>query len=291
MESAAPQNVVLVPVDFTEASDCAINHGISLAKAGKHDLALVHVLNNISKDQLKKDGRTAIDLEEDLFRICEELKKTTGLNVRYELVEGSIFKDIEETGKHLGSIWQVMGTHGVIGLEQKLLGSFAIKVITSAHCPTIVTQKKKIGAQGYKRIVFPVHHYSESKHKLWPTIQVAKQFGAEVLLYLKDEEDEYLQNHVKLNAFHAEKHLKERGIRYSIHHHNAKEGHFTEDLIKFSALEEADLIVILTTPGKSVTEFIIGKEEEIIINNDLQIPVMCVNPVAGIFSITEATVY
>lgn len=284
-------NVVLVPVDFTEASDCATNHAINIAKTGKHELVLVHVLDTVSKEKLKKEGKTEADLEKKLEMICEGIKDIEGLKASYQLAEGTIFKDIEETGKKWGSKWQVMGTHGVIGLEQKILGSFAIKVITSAHCPTIVTQKKKINTEGYKRIVFPVHQYTESKHKLWPTIEMAKQYGAEVLLYMKTETDEYLQNHVNRNTQHAERYLEANGIEYSVSAYDPTEGHFTDHLIAFAEANEADLIVILTTAGKNVTEFIIGKDEEKIINNAAQIPVMCVNPVSHIYSITEPTVY
>ncbi len=291
MEKLKHNNVVLVPVDFTEASDCAINHAISIAKAGGHEISLVHVLDATSKDKLKKEGKIAADIEEQLLDECERIATADGLKCSYNLVEGSIFKDIEETGKQLGSVWQVMGTHGVVGLEQKLLGSFAIKVITSSHCPTIVTQKKHISPHGYKKIIFPVEAAAESKHKLWPTIKMAVQFNAEVLIYSRTETDEYLQNHVKLNVFHAERHFKENGIACSSTAFDPNDGSFADQLIKFTALHEADLVVIVTTSGKSVTEFIIGKEEEKIINNDLQVPVMCVNPVAGIFSITEATVY
>lgn len=291
MEHAKDHNVVLVPFDFTEAALCALNHATCIAKTGKHELALVHVLDSHSKERLKKEGKSITDIEEELNAVCNEVKRAEGIAAKHVIVEGNIFTDIESTGKKLGSMWQVMGTHGLVGLEQKILGSFAIRVITSAHCPTIVTQKKNINPEGYKKIIFPVHHFAESKHKLWPTLKLAKEFGAEVILYMKTETDEYLQNHVKLNTFHAERYLKENDIEYSITAYDPAEGHFTDHLIQLANAEEADLMVILTTAGKNVAEFIVGKDEEKIINNEYQIPVMCVNPVVNIFSITEATVY
>ena len=67
---------------------------------------------------------------------------------------GNIFEDIGDVAAELGISLIFMGTHKA-SRWQKLVGSRAIKVITSSPVPFIVAQEKLMNTNGYDNIVVP----------------------------------------------------------------------------------------------------------------------------------------
>lgn len=171
----------------------------------------------------------------------------------------------------------VMGTHGVIGLNQKVLGAWAIKVTTSSPVPVVIVKKKKAATHGYKKIVLPMDGSKEVKQKVFHAIVMAKIFDAEVKIYAKYESDEFIANQVKKNVGFAKSFLGKNNISHS--EEAGIKGNYVKELLKYSTKEKADLLLIMTEQEEDlVIEFIIGPDNEKIINNEAQIPVMCVNP-------------
>ena len=292
MEEKNRQNLILVPTDFTDVADCALSQAIAIAKKGKDELLLVHIVTPDTKAKLKKDGKTITALEEQLQKQCDSIFKEHGIKAGFELPEGNIFTTIGETAKNRGARLLVMGTHGVVGLNQKVLGAWAIKVTTSSPVPVVIVQKKNSSANGYKKIVIPMDGSKEVKQKVFHAILMAKLFDAEVKIYAKYESDEFITNQVKKNVGFAKSFLAKNNIKHS--EEAGQKGNYVKELLRYSAQENADLLMIMTEKEEDVViEFIIGPENEKIINNESQIPVMCVNPDLSYFrggSILEGSI-
>ena len=60
--SQIKRSTILVPVDFTTQSQCAIEHAMRVAKTAVNEILLFHVLNSESKASLKKSNLTEKDL-------------------------------------------------------------------------------------------------------------------------------------------------------------------------------------------------------------------------------------
>ncbi len=285
--TASKVGTYMVPDDFSPVADCAMEHAASCAKISGATVKLVHV---ITKETLSKLKMNHEDVEKRLTERVEKLESKFGVNAGYVAVEGSIFSAIGEEAEEVGANLVFMGTHGVVGLEQKLLGAFAVKVINSSPSPVVVVQKKSPDADGYKKIVYPIDHTRQVKQKLNDAIKVAKLFGAEVHIFEGIEKDEYLANDRKRNVAHAIKGFNEAGVKYVHAKGEADGGDYHKQVIRYAGSVSADLIVILTATETSVKKMIIGQEEEKIINNDAQIPVMCVNQFENT-RINDAIVY
>ena len=277
MEDKKKTNLILVPTDFTDVADCAISHAASIAKTGNDTITLVHIVTSETKAKLKKEGKTMAALEAQIQQQCDAIYKQYGVKADYELPEGNIFTTIGETAKKRGARLMVMGTHGVVGLNQKVLGAWAIKVTTSSPVPVVIVQRKKNAAHGFKKIVLPMDDSKEVKQGIFYAILMAKQYDAEVKLFAKYESDEFISNQVKKNITFAKSFLTKNGVKHS--EEIAAKGNYVKDLLKYSTKENADLIIIMTEKEADVViEFIIGPENEKIINNESEIPVLCVNP-------------
>ncbi len=283
MENNEKKKLILVPTDFTEVAECAVNHAINIAKSNGDEISLVHVVNKETKSKLKKEGKSIQAIEEQLSKKAHDISLHEGIKANYIYREGSIFTTIGEVAEETQARLLVMGTHGVVGV-QHLVGAFAVKVITTSPVPVIIVQKKNIDPDGYKKIVYPVNANKENKHKILHTISMARQYGAEVHILAAHDSDEFIANAIKNNVAHAENYFSKNEVKFVT---SQMEKGFAKNVIKYAAQVDAGLIVIMTDEGSDggVGEFILGADHEKIINNDAQIAVMCVNPMTELYKI------
>jgi nucleotide-binding universal stress UspA family protein len=276
--------IILVPTDFSEAANTAINHAAKVASATGDEIRLIHIVNKDTKSKLKKAGESLDDLNAKMTAQVEEIKSKYNVKVDSHLREGSIFSAIGETAEEIGARLLIMGTHGVVGM-QHITGAWAVKVITSSPVPVIIVQKKNLADHGYKTLVFPIDASRETKQKVIHTVSMAKPFDAEVKLFASYEDDEFLVNARNNNLAWAENMFKKNGVKYTVAHAD-KSGGLAKQTIKYASQVGADLLVILTDDSDgSVSGFVLGPGHEKIINNDAQIATMCVNPVANLYNI------
>jgi len=283
---AEKNSIILVPTDFSEQAATAIQHAATIAKVSGDEIRLIHVVNSDTKTKLKKAGESLDDLNAKMAAEVAKIEKTYGVKAGQHLREGSIFTTIGEVAEEIGARLMVMGTHGVVGM-QHITGAWAVRVITSSTVPAIVVQKKKlVSEKGYENIVFPVDSAKETKQKVIHTVAMAKHFGSTVHILSSHEDDEFIANARDRNVSWAEGMFKKNGVAYTITQGTKSGGDFAKQIIKFAAGKNADLIVILTYDAEmNLKTFVLGADNERIINNDAQIPTMCVNPIANLYHV------
>lgn len=250
-------NIILVPTDFSAVAECATNHAIKIASTLKGSIALLHVVAK------QKD----VDFtRERLERITDEIQGKYNIKATPIVRIGNIFDDIGEVASEIAAKLIIMGTHGMKGL-QYLTGSHALKVITNSQVPFIVVQEKPI-KHGYSDIVLPMDLGKDTKQKLALTVMMAKNFKSTIHVIIPNEDDEFLLNTINRNLAFAKKYLEEHQINYTVK--TAEGGNFPKQIIKYAVSIDADLIAIMNEEA--------GSDEQAIIANDPQIPVLCMNP-------------
>ncbi|MEO5642271.1 MAG: universal stress protein [Bacteroidia bacterium] len=258
-------NQFLIPTDFTAAAECALHHAISVAKVVNAEVTLLHVID--------KNG--------DRVRAQEKLDEIIKANEKYAIAlksvvkEGNIFDDIGGVAETIGANLIFMGTHGVKGM-QHILGSYAVKVITNSAVPFVVVQNRPM-RNGYSRIVLPMDLTKEGKQKLDLTIRMAGYFKSKIYIFSQFESDEFLKKTVARNTSYAQNEMKKNGIEHEVHS-AAEKGGFVKQLISFATSVDADLIAVVNSQERGVHELFSGTAERDIISNEVQIPVMVVNP-------------
>lgn len=277
----APKNIILVPIDFTPVTRCALDHAVALAKLLKHEICLLHI---VSGDYYERRLATYTDtlIQKDLLKMGDEAKGDSHIKISAIVREGNIFDDIGAVAKEIDAYLIVMGTHGTVGL-QKVFGSRALKVITNSTVPFVVVQKKmqQTIMSGFKDIVLPLNLTKESKQQLGWAVHLAKKFNSKVHLITTQEKDEFLRKKLEANLNFAKRALLENGILYSLKIVDNKD--FAEQTMEYATHINANLIMAMTSENKELSDFFIGPFEEKMINNKYQIPVMCVNPRKDIY--------
>jgi|SRR5688572_22702685 len=144
---------ILVPTDFSAASEAALAHGRGLANHFGAALHLMHVGENPFMRAVAMDRRA---LEEAAVRRLEE-HLTDADRRRGSL---AIFEQSDEPAPEILRYANaakidliVMGTHGRTGLARMVLGSVAEAVVRTAPCPvlTVHATEPEVVARGIRR--------------------------------------------------------------------------------------------------------------------------------------------
>lgn len=262
------KNIILVPTDFSEVCNNAMNQAVEAAKFLNYKLILLHVVDKNTKSQLKKDNETMEAIEIRLNNIAAEITTSSKLVVETIAKEGDIFTTIGEVAHDESVNLIYLGTHGKVGM-QKLTGSFALKVVTSSPVPVVVVQKRPFD-QGYKKIVLPITSDAGPWEKTKWASFIAKNFDAEIHIYQLDSPELTEAVGIITNHFNKE------DVKYKVV--KAESSNFSKHIIDYATSNVCDMIMIMTNPDKSFSKFLLGSYDEEIIFNPSQIPVMCINP-------------
>ncbi|MBF0454281.1 MAG: universal stress protein [Magnetococcales bacterium] len=150
-------NKVLIPIDFSDDSQAAMDEGVILAKMLGAEATIIHIIHDsliepgiyFDKKKKKKKLLNQIDeaAQEKLAEYLQEngvIKKAKELGVKLDahcrrgLPAAQIIRAIEK--KDYGLI--VMGSSGRTGLSNILLGSVAERVVQQSPVPVLVVKKK-----------------------------------------------------------------------------------------------------------------------------------------------------
>lgn len=272
---------IVVPFDFTEEARCALEHANGMASRNNSEIVLTHILDKKSISKLKDSGKSIEQLEKELKNISDE-NSVKGFKTDYIAREGDIFHTITAIADELKALAIVFGTHGVRGM-QHLMGANSLKIVTNANMPVIIVQRRAIRPHGYKKIIYPVDENIYSKQKAYAVAAFAKLFDSEIIIYPKNNSDEGFMAYTMGNLRYSKEIFQEKGVRFSVAE-NSKSGGFARLVTDFAASQDADLIAITTQENdeKDIKEIFIGNEEVKIINNEAEIPALCINAVSSL---------
>tara|TARA_X000000950_G_scaffold36209_1_gene38694 strand:- start:148 stop:996 length:849 start_codon:yes stop_codon:yes gene_type:complete len=270
------EKTILVPYDFTEVAENALLHANNIADAMKFSITLTNIVKN-EKDQS--------DANKKLAKIAAINLANSGINTDHKIVRGNYLNKIGEIGEVVNAQFAVMGTHGMKGM-QKVLGSHALKVITNSKFPYFITQGEPLHKRGFKNIVMYVDFLITSKQKVTWAVHIAKLFKSKLHIIKDFEKDEYTNASVERNTNFIMGNLNKNKIDFKLHELSKKNDGLVNETLKLSKEKDADLIIVMTTGDgeKGLSDVVFGKKEQALITNDLDIPVLCINPFDALLS-------
>ena len=255
---------ILIPCDLKEESFVALHHASHIATLSGAEIALLHL--EFSERALES-SKAALDVW------AERLRATFNGTVSTHVRKGGVVGEIPAFAKEQECGLVIMPTHGMRGM-QKLTGSLALRVVSESHIPFIIVQERDIRPQGYKKLVIPVDYRHQLLDEAKAFVQLAKLFAGEVHLVLKRVNAEVMDESM-LSAL--KKQFEENHILITLHevHHST---HFTKELVRYAAAIEADLICAINFSYEYLYTLFPRTDEEDLIYNDPQIPVLLITP-------------
>ena len=141
---------VLMPTDFSPASDIAFRYALDLAGNQHATLHLLHVIEESSFAAAYPDGfyveppgLRAQVIDEAILRLKEMLAAcvTARVTSTTEVQVGRPSRTIVDIAKSRGTDLIVMGTHGRSGVAHFVLGSVAERVVRTAPCAVLTVRE------------------------------------------------------------------------------------------------------------------------------------------------------
>lgn len=157
MPSRNQLSSVVVPTDFSEGGQLALERALRLPLAPKAKLTLLHVLPDDIPGRLRKEALVEAERSvEKAAARASQLAMTQGLKLTVvsDVLEGDAATQILKRAHTVEADVIVLGRHGRRSLVNLLLGSTAAKIARNGDVPVLVVKGQPLGA--YRRAIVAV---------------------------------------------------------------------------------------------------------------------------------------
>ena len=140
---------ILVPSDFSPASDNAFKYALHFAKHFGAQLHVIHVLEPVFAAQFAGLPEASAFSDKDLAAAEKKLRAWTdsagaaGVTARLVLRNGLPAHEIVEAAKDLNVELVIIATQGHTGWKHFCIGSTAERVVRAAPCPVLVVRENE----------------------------------------------------------------------------------------------------------------------------------------------------
>jgi nucleotide-binding universal stress UspA family protein len=274
---------ILVPVDFSEQSEVALEQAVSLSRVFNSEIHVLNVINeDFSLSQLFDDNDKIQYQKRAEARLDEFVKVKNaefGIELKSMQVTGKIYNQIVNSADVIDAEFIVMGTAGSTTLKKRFIGSNALRVVRESHKP-VITIKGKHHRKGCQNIVLPLDLTKETKEKVAKAVEFAKRFGSIVrVVSVLRTNDEFIVNRLTRQLDQVKKYVVEQGVECGAEIIRDTKGEHTlaESIIDYANRIKGDLIMLMTQQELDFTDYFIGSSAQGVINNS-DIPVLSIVP-------------
>lgn len=265
-------NKILVPFDFSEVAENALDFACQISNKGGGEIMLLNVIEHPTPDSFKTMGILNEDPMEQLYikkmyemvqdKLSEVVSKHNG-NITTKIQLGNAFNTIIDQITEENVDLLIAGTEGAEGLNEFFVGSNAEKMVRKASCP-VITLNGKSDVGSINNIVFASDFMNTDDAFIDKMKEIQSLFGAKLSI-------------VKINtpaSFTSTRHdmtqMEEFVAKYSIENYNIDIYNYKneEDGIVFYAEDvNADMIALGTHQRKGVGHFLAGSIAEDVVNH------------------------
>lgn len=180
---------ILVPTDFSEHAEAALDRALALARASQGVVHLLHAyeipLGTIPPYGVAIPESVLTGVRDAAARRLEKAAaraEAAGVRCERHLMQSSPSIAISESARTLGADLIVMGTRGNTGLKHVLLGSVAERTVRTSQCPVLTLKADSGGESAWRRILVPIDFSKPSEAALALAIEIARDTKGEVQL-------------------------------------------------------------------------------------------------------------
>lgn len=161
---------LLVPTDFSEYSNAALEYAIYIAKIRKSTIHVVSVVLSNNNEEFEKIEAKMRELKKD--------PKLIGVAIEtYVKLDGAICDKVLECAEEIKADLILMGSHGSSTITEILLGSNTEKVVRKSNFK-VLTIKHSMIREDIKTIAFASDFSRESNQIFGSIRDIAEKFNA-----------------------------------------------------------------------------------------------------------------
>ncbi|PWK17233.1 universal stress protein [Xanthomarina spongicola] len=272
-------NKIIVPIDFSEHSEYALEAAVKLAKNGDTEILALHmleisdaVLNKTDSEQQQK-AIFFLRLAEKRFNEFLDKPYLKNVNITPIVKHFKVFSEVNDVALEHNADLIIMGSHGSSGLSEIFVGSNTEKVVRHADIPVLVL-KHKFEKDNFKDVVFASDFSSKSVAVYLKASKLFKALNAKLhLLYVNLPSDRFKSTN-EIDEIVATFLMTADGNLDNLQHINFVSDYTVEKgVLNFANKIGADLIAVATHGRTGIAHFFEGSISEDIANHAI-LPVM-----------------
>lgn len=258
---------LLCPTDLTLAADIALTYAGAIAQRASGGVTLYHVAS-------KKDPQGVPEMQKAHDKNLADLK-AAGVPVQEVVQDGVYMREImARSGEGFGMM--VVGTHGVRGLRQEVLGSDMLKLVRGSSVPSLVVQVYSPREVKMERILMPVAAHDDITPLVDAVCTLAKIFNSHVDVYQQLVEGQSTSNQLLRNKLLMLERLAQEGISHEEVNEPVEKFYegFVLRTIRHARDKNVDCIAIMAEASGEHKK-IADKEKQEMITNAAGVPILC----------------
>lgn len=261
---------ILVPTDFSKYAENALKAAAQIAKKNNSELFLLHMLelpsqmsDTITEGNSIPEVMFFIEKAREMLESIKERPYLNGIIVNEAVLFESAFKGIIEFSKKNDIELIIMGSRGLSGFEEILIGSNTEKVVRHSEIPVLVIKKDTVEFKA-ENIVFASDFSKEAKKPFKKLLKFAQIFDSTLNLVMICTPSSFKTTLVAekfISDFAANFDLK----KFTSHIYN--DANIEKGIINFSNSINADLIGMCTHNRTALSHFFNGSISEDLVNH------------------------
>jgi len=270
---------IIVPIDFSEYSEYALETAAVLAHKFNAEILVVHMLELSSAvltsavDKQEVEAVFYMKLAEKKFNNFLNKDYLNDIKVTPIIKHFKVFSELNEVVKEHHADLIVMGSHGASGIKEVLVGSNTEKVVRHSKIPVLVVKHNPI-LTDFEKVVFACD-FSENAVK--PYINATKMFEklhVNMHLLYVNLPDIGFKSSAEMEKSVAEFLKMADGNLSNVNNvHYINDYSIEQGILNFSNIIGADLVAIATHGRTGLAHFFEGSISENIANHST-LPVM-----------------
>ncbi len=270
---------IIVPVDFSEYSEYALETAAGLAKKFDSELIVLHMLE-LSNELLTHSGDAII--EESVFYIKLVEQKFVefldrdylkDINIVPIVKHFKVFSEVNDVAREQDANLIVMGSHGVSGMKEFLIGSNTEKVVRHSDIPVLIIKHNPI-LLDFENAVFASDFSDEAIRPYINAKQVFDKLGAKMYLVYVNSPDGNFKSSPEIDRKVSQFLKKADGNLDNMSKVTVVSDYSIEKgILNFANVMGADIVAVATHGRKGLSHFFEGSISEDLANHST-LPVM-----------------
>jgi Universal stress protein UspA and related nucleotide-binding proteins len=268
---------ILVPIDFSEYSEYALEVAAQMAKSNESGVVLLHMIGMsesvLDNSEIAEEQEAKYYLKLAKKKLKDFTKKEYLQEIPVEVIIQNYkdFKEVNQVAKEQNCDLVVMGSHGTSGLSDLFVGSNTEKVIRTSEVPVLVIKHRYLNFK-VKKMVFASDLENESITAFKKASAFANLLSASIeIVYINDAGANFMGvDDVRKKVANYKKEL-DQSVEVRFHNYHTVEG----GLFNYCLMNDVDLLVIPTHGRKGFAHFLVGSLAENV-SNHAKLPVMTI---------------
>lgn len=270
---------IIVPVDFSEHSEYALEAAASIAKQYKSELIVLHMLElsnaiiTADNESLNEEAVFYLKLAEQKFETFLNKPFLEGLEVTPIVKHFKVWSEVNDLANKHGANLIVMGSHGASGIKEVFVGSNTERVVRHSDIPVLVIKHNPILLE-FENAVFASDFSDDAITPYLNAKSTFDKLGAKMHLVYVNSPDGNFRSSMEIDKRVSSFLKKADGDLENLGNVNVVSDYSVEKgILNFANVIGADLIAVATHGRKGLAHFFEGSISEDIANHST-LPVM-----------------